>query len=105
MNEVDSTVDERRQSLKLNSQPEFQAFLLKDIHNFASKSTKNFLARLEISSRFLEKQPAEWNTDGDFFKGKTIVKSIDVCNDRAERGNSSIEKFANFTAAICPNAK
>lgn len=97
MNEVDSTVDEKRFSLKLNSETECQAFLLKDIHDFASKSTKNFLTRFEISSRFLEKQPAEWNTDDDFLKGKTIVKSIDVCNDRAERGISLIEKFANFS--------
>ena len=46
MNAVDSTIDEKRLSLNL------QAFLLKDIHNFASKFTKNFFARLEISRNF-----------------------------------------------------
>jgi hypothetical protein len=49
--------------------------------------------RFRISTEFLNKDPALWESIPEYVEGKKILVSLKVVNDCAERGVKLIEEF------------
>ena len=62
--------------------------------NFVSKSTRNLFAMLGMLNGFFNTEPDLWNIRDDFNAAVTIIKSLAVTNDHAERGVALIQDAA-----------
>ena len=61
--------------------------------DFASKSTYNFLRKLNIDPTFFEVDPEQWETREDYQSAAEIVRGLSVTNDHAERGVALIQQY------------
>ncbi|GBL76001.1 hypothetical protein AVEN_234316-1 [Araneus ventricosus] len=75
---------------------EMTEFTHKELHNFVSKRTSKFFERFKISSDFIARDPANWNSLHDYQHGLTVVRNFTVVNDIAERGVNLIEEYNNI---------
>ena len=50
---------------------------------------------LENDGTWLNEPPAEWNLNEEYVDMKSIISSLSVVNDTAERGIKDIEDYAN----------
>ncbi|GBN61954.1 hypothetical protein AVEN_135554-1 [Araneus ventricosus] len=71
---------------------EMTEFTHKELHNFVSKRTSNIFKRFKISSDFIARDPANWNSLHDYQHGLTVARNLTVVNDIAERGGKLMEE-------------
>lgn len=65
----------------------------KEIHDFVTKNTKKFFDTLNISTDFLEKDPALWSGLPSYIEAQKTVGKLRVTNDTAERGVALIQEY------------
>lgn len=63
------------------------------LSDFVSQKTSNFFNRFELSSAFLELDPATWETAFDYEEGWSFCSDLLVVNDTAERGIKFIQDY------------
>lgn len=106
----DVSVEEKRKMVKsFNEQSEpdeetalFRLILsplqLKNINDlnlddFITENTKNFFTRYNISIDFFEIDPSEWHLHDEYKRAQSMLKTIQVTNDHAERAINLIKNF------------
>lgn len=67
--------------------------LKKDLSDFVSSNSLRFFKLLNIPTDFLQKDVKEWKEDDSYKRGKTVVSSLRVVNDVAERGVALMEEY------------
>ena len=65
----------------------------KKLHDFVTTSTVRFFKILGLSEEFLQSDPSEWGHQEKYRKNQSVVKSVKVVNDLAERGVALIQEF------------
>ncbi|GBM36818.1 hypothetical protein AVEN_82814-1 [Araneus ventricosus] len=75
---------------------EMTEFTHEELHNFVSKRTSNFFKRYKISSDFIARDPANWNSLHDYQHGLTVLRNLTVVNDIAERDVKLMEEYNNI---------
>jgi len=71
-----------------------QHFLDKDLPlDLLGPNSKNVFKRFNIPENFLKVQPEKWHELEEYQKGKSILKSIKVVNDTAERGVKLMQEY------------
>ncbi|XP_057710018.1 uncharacterized protein LOC130927913 [Corythoichthys intestinalis] len=58
-----------------------------------NRNTKIFFTNLDIAAEFLQAEPETWDSRDDFKAASSIVHSLKVVNDLAERGVALIEEY------------
>jgi len=56
-------------------------------------NSKNVFKRFNIPEDFLKVQPEKWHELEEYQKGKSILNSIKVVNDTAERGVKLMQEY------------
>lgn len=56
-------------------------------------NSKNVFKRFNIPENFLKVQPEKWHELEEYQKGKSIINSIMVVNDTAERGVKLMQEY------------
>ena len=64
-----------------------------DLHSFVTTKTATFFHILGLPESFLRISPELWETDAEYQQAKTIVDSLKVVNDSAERGVKLMQDF------------
>lgn len=67
------------------------------LDKLVTKNTNVFFEYLKIPISFLREDPENWPNNKDYIKGKSIVNSIKVTNDNAERGVALVQEFNKFS--------
>ncbi|CAI6377454.1 unnamed protein product [Macrosiphum euphorbiae] len=71
-----------------------QHFLDKDLPlDLLGPNSKNVFKRFNIPEIFLKVQPEKWHELEEYQKGKSILNSIKVVNDTAERGVKLMQEY------------
>ena len=70
------------------------------IEQFVSSKTKDFFKKISLSTDWLKNDPANWEADPEYQRGRRIVKSIKVVNDVAER---NVQLFENYNGHLTKN--
>lgn len=71
-----------------------QHFLDKDLPlDLLGPNSKNVFKRFNIPENFLKVQPEKWHELEEYQKGKSIINSIKVVNDTAERGVKLMQEY------------
>lgn len=71
------------------------AFCQKEIHDFITPQSRNFLARFNISDDFLEVDPKLWDDNPSYLQGLNVVTHLKIVNDVAERGINLFTQYNN----------
>ena len=64
-----------------------------ELSNFITRNSKQFFTIIGETYSFLEKHPSEWANDDTYKSAYSVVKSIKVTNDSAERGVHLMTEF------------
>lgn len=75
--------------------PEYQVSFIKDKHleDFVTPKTMKFFDKLRLDTTFLHEDPRVWHKIKGFQSAQTLVKSLNVINDNAERGVALIKSY------------
>lgn len=68
-------------------------YIHKDVSNFVSKKTLNFLEKLKINTGFLSENVTDWSNCDSFKNALMSVKGLKVVNDVAERAVKLMEEY------------
>ncbi|CAI6375203.1 unnamed protein product [Macrosiphum euphorbiae] len=68
-------------------------FTQKTVADFVNHKLINFFNILMIPTEFLKSDPEEWENMPDYQLGPSVVKSMKVVNDFAERGLALIQNY------------
>lgn len=84
--------DDEEEPLK---RPEYQASFIKDknLEDFVTPKTMKFFNKLRLDTSFLNEDPRVWYRIEGFQSAQTIVKSLRVINDNAERAVALIKSY------------
>lgn len=58
-----------------------------------TNNTNKLLKRFNISTDFLKKDPSSWSHLDEYCKGKSIIASLKIVNDCAERGIKLVQEY------------
>lgn len=64
-----------------------------NLHDFITENTIYFFKRFKISQAFLNKDPFEWSNDQQYTDAKSLLSTLEVVNDNAERSVKLMEDF------------
>jgi hypothetical protein len=64
-----------------------------EIADFVNKNTKHFFEILGTSTCWLEKEPLTWEEDSNYTTTRSMVSTLAVVNDRAERGVALMQEY------------
>lgn len=67
-----------------------------NLDSFVNKNTMKFFDILGINSGFLDSDPTTWQKREDFITDLSIVKSLHVTNDIAERSIALVTEYHNL---------
>ena len=84
--------DDKQDHLK---RPQYQpsCFTKKNLEDFVTPKAMRFFKILHLDTNFLNKYPSLWSTTESFQFAKSIVKSLRVTNDNAERGVGLVKSY------------
>lgn len=68
-------------------------FCAQNLSDFINPNALQLFRRFDISHDFLHKDPEHWETDETFTRAKSIIDSLTVGNEPAERGVKLIEDY------------
>ena len=66
-----------------------------ELTDFVTVNSVKFFDKLQVGHGFLATDPKFWHNDNDYKKAYTLVKSIHVANDTAERAVSTVTNYCN----------
>lgn len=94
---LDKTADSAGQPLKrINIDVSASTFNDTTVANFVTSRSYQFFTAFSLPTEFLQTDPSEWETRGDFQKAAQYVVSMKVVNDYAERGVALMQSYNNI---------
>lgn len=64
--------------------------------SFVTKTTRTLLTKLQLPDDFLQMPAGQWKDNTSYKEAETIVKSLAVINDHAERGVALIQAYSGY---------
>jgi hypothetical protein len=61
--------------------------------DFVTINTRRFFQKLKLDQNFLNEDPSNWNDQAGYQSARSLVQSIQVINDSAERGVALIQEY------------
>lgn len=83
---------EKNNRLKI-SVSQLSWFREQELSDFVTPHALSLFDRFKLSRRFLKKDASSWEHDKEYLKAKSVLKSLTVVNDSAERGVKLIEDY------------
>lgn len=73
---------------------DLKTIMERQLHNFVSTRAFGLFEALEISTTFLQEDPASWNSLESYKFGKRTVNALTVVNDHTERGVALVQDYS-----------